>query len=147
MIKLNQSIWQIIDDMQSMSTFLLPGVEKILGQSLREEIQKSNEFFQFYSGQELALAGSISIVNIDLRLPRPTAARAGMLLLHVAGDCISLPQVKQRFPTLEITGVPRGRSLEEATTYTASTAWGEIDFGFQEKNADCLGYVGLKPNK
>ena len=147
MIKLNQSIWQIIDDMQSTSPFSLPGVEKILGQSLREEMQKSNEFFQFYSGRELALAGSTTIVNIDLRLPRPTTASAGMLVLHVASECISLAQVRQQHHRLEITGTPRGRSIDEATTYTLRTAWGEIDLGFQEKNADCLGYVGFKPNK
>lgn len=147
MIKLNQSIWQVIEDIQSISPLSLHDLEKIFSQPLREELQKSNEFFQFYSGRNTALAGSTTIVNIDLRLPRPTATSAGMLLLHVAGDCISLPQVKQQYPTLEITGTPRGRSLEEATTYTASTAWGEIDFGFQEKNADCLGYLGFKPNR
>lgn len=147
MINLNESIWQVIGDIQSIFPLSLAGVEKILGQPLQEDLQKSNEFFQFYSGQNLALADSTTILNIDLRLPRPTAASAGMLLFHVAGDCISLSQVKQQYPRLEISGAPRGRSLEEATTYTASTAWGEIDFGFQEKYADCLGYVGFKPNK
>jgi len=81
-------------------------------------MQKSNEFFQCCSGLELALAGLTTIVNIDLRLPRPTAASAGMLLLHVAGECISLAQVRQQHHRLEITGTPRGRSIDEATTYT-----------------------------
>ena len=145
MIKLNESIWQVIEDIQSMPLLSLQNVEKVLDQSLREEIHKSNEFFQFYSGQDIALADSATISNIDLRLPRPTATSAGMLLLHLGGECISLSDVKQLYPKLEITGTPRGRSLEEATTYTSSTAWGEIDFGFQEKNADCLGYVAFKP--
>jgi hypothetical protein len=70
-----------------------------------------------------------------------------MLVLRLGGACINLPELKQQHDNLQITEIPRGRSLEESTTYTASKSWGEIDFGFQEKKPDCLAYVILKPAK
>ncbi|MCR2746142.1 hypothetical protein [Limnobacter parvus] len=120
-----------------------------------EQTQKSNEYVQFFSGQQLALAGNSSIVKIDLRLPRDTSNSnsnsnsnsKGMLALDVDGKCITVQQVSQQFSDLAITGVPRGGSLEEATTFTTNTAWGKISFGFQQKKSDCLGYLVFNPGE
>lgn len=146
MIQLNLSVWQLIEDIQA-APFTLAGVEKILGQTLVEQTQKSNEYFQFFSGQELALAGNSRIVKIDLRLPRGTSNSKGMLAIHLGGECITMQQVSQQFADLAVTGMPRGGSLEEATTYTANTAWGKVSFGFQQKKPDCLRYLVFNTGK
>lgn len=146
MIQLNLSVWQLIEDIQA-APFTLAGIEKILGQTLVEQMQKSNEYFQFFAGQELALAGNSSIVKIDLRLPRDTNDRSGLLVLNLDGECISLQQVKRQFPDLALTDMPRGDSPEQATTFTASNAWGEVSFGFQQKKPDCLGYLVFEPGE
>lgn len=147
MIQLNLSVWQLIEDIQT-TAFTLPNVEKLLGQSLVEQTQQSNVSFQFFAGRQLALAGNVNIVDIDLRLPRKTTgnpANPGMLALHLGGECITLKQVNQQFSDLAITDIPRGESPEEATTFTANTAWGGVSFGFQEKKPDCVGYLVFNP--
>lgn len=147
MITLNQSIWQLIDNVQAAPNLTLGKVEGLLGQTLKEDLQKSNNFFKFYFGEPVQLAGNTQITHIDLRIPLQGAQSMGLFSVKLSGQCISLPQVKQVHPKLEITGAPRGRSPEEATTYSAGNTWGQIDFGFQEKNPDCLAYVVLKPAK
>jgi len=145
MIQLNLSVWQLIEDVQA-TRMALPDIEKILGQTLVEQTQKSNNYFKFYSGQPVALAAGATIAKIDLRLPQPTHNATGMLVLDIGGECITVEQVNQIFPNLTITGMPRGTSLEEATTLTDKTTWGEIRFGFQQKRPDCLGYLVFEPN-
>lgn len=145
MNQLNLSVWQLIEDVQA-TRLSLPSVEKILNQTLVEQTQKSNTYFKFYSGQPVALAGHSTIVKIDLRLPQPTHNSTGMLALDIGGECITVDQVNKVFPNLTITGMPRGDSLLEATTFTDKTTWGEIRFGFQQKKPDCLGYVVFEPN-
>ena len=147
MIKLNQSIWHLIEDIQTHPSLTLPHVEKKLAQTLVQDPQHSNAYFKFYYGQDIQLAGDTSVTKIDLRLPEEGAQSLGMLLLRLGGECIFMPQLKQQHENLRVTEIPRGRSLEEATTYTSSSPWGEIDFGFQEKKPDCLAYVILKPAK
>jgi len=147
MIKLNQSIWHLIDNIQTQPSLTLGHIEKKLAQSLAQETQHSNEYFEFYKGQTIQLAGETTVTQIDLRLPRQAARSPGMLLMRLEGDCITMPQLKQQYENLQVTDIPRGKSMEEATTYTATTPWGEIDFGFQVKKPDCLAYVILKPAK
>lgn len=146
MIQLNLSVWQLIENLQD-APLSLDRVEKLLAQSLIEEIQHSNEHFRFFAGKPLALAGNSTIVGIDLRLPRSSTGKPGLLALNLGGECISLKNLQTVFSNLKVTGMPRGGSLEEATTYTEETAWGEISFGFQEKKPECLGYVVFEPNK
>lgn len=146
MIQLNLSVWQLIEDMQA-TAFTLAGVEKLLGQSLIEQTQQSTVSFQFFAGQQLALAGNVNVVEIDLRLPRSTTSNPGMLALHLGGECITMQQVRQQFSELDVTDIPRGESPEEATTFTATTAWGGVSFGFQEKKPDCVGYLVFNPGQ
>jgi hypothetical protein len=147
MIKLNQSIWHLIEDIQTQPSLTLPNVEQKLAQTLVQDARHSNEYFKFYTGKEIQLAGDITVTAIDLRLPQQGAQSPGMLLLQLSGSCINMQQLAQQHQDLKITNTPRGGSLDESTTYTASKAWGEIDFGFQQKKPDCLAYVILKPAK
>lgn len=144
MTKLNSPIWKIIAETQEQETISLAHVEKTLGHSLTENTEQSNEFFKFYTAEPMQLAGNVAIHKIHLRLPRSASNGKGALAIYLQGECITLPKVRQQFPVLEITGTPRGDSLEEATTFTTNTAWGRISFGFQEKKPDCVGYVGLQ---
>jgi hypothetical protein len=147
MINLNRSIWNLIDDIQTQSSLTLAHVEKTLVQTLAHDTRHSNEYFKFYKGQSIQFAGEVKVSTIDLRLPQQGAQSPGMLLMYLEGKCITMPQLKQQYENLKITEIPRGKSLEEATTYTANNSWGEIDFGFQMKKPDCLAYVILKPVK
>lgn len=146
MIQLNLSVWQLIEDMQT-APLSLSGIEEILNQTLVEQTQQSNNYFRFYSGQPVLLAGHSKIWKIDLRLPQPSHDATGLLVIDIDGECITVEQVNKVFPNLNITSMPRGDSLLEATTFTDVTTWGKISFGFQEKRPDCLGYLVFEPNR
>jgi hypothetical protein len=67
------------------------------------------------------------------------------VLDNLNGECISLDTVRSRYGNLKITDFPRGRSLDEATSYSTFPAWGKLSFGFTERNPDCLAYVVINP--
>jgi hypothetical protein len=66
-----------------------------------------------------------------------------MLLLKVEGKCITKAELLQHFPNTTLFDMPRGRSLDEETSYTAEMEWGKMGFGFAERNPTCLSSVGF----
>lgn len=147
MASLNSSIWQVITNIQELGALSLSNTETLLNQTLTEEVEHSNEYFQMYKGRPVQLAGGTVITSIDLRLPKAPSGNPGLLSLNLEGSCINYSQVKQLFPTLVITSTPRGGSLEEATAHTSTSIWGKVIFGFREKRPDCVGYVTFRPLK
>lgn len=137
------TLWKLIESLSQQVPFTREKIEYILAASLPEREQ--NEHIISFHGKDIQLADQVVISNIELRLneKRPTP---GFLVIDINGKCISLQQLQSHYGMLEITEAPRGRSLDEATTYSASFSWGALSFGFKESNPQCLSFVVLDPS-
>jgi hypothetical protein len=104
-------------------------------------VEDENDVFISYKNKNFMLDGKVNIENIGAKVFRKNNKNAPYLLtLQVSGICITLPEVKQHYSDLTITDVPRGRSLEEETSYTTVRYSNNVklSFGFAEKKPDCL---------
>lgn len=77
-------------------------------------------------------------------MSRTQASRCA-LSLDIEGTCLTLSDVRSRYPKLDLTDVPHGHSWEEQTLWTSTQAWGRVSFGFKAKNPDCLCSVTMRP--
>jgi hypothetical protein len=138
------TVWQVIDRLIQQVPLSKIKVEAVLTTRLTEIHRSVNTVF--LEGGEVELANAIRISKIDLRLSTEPKD-PGFLVLEVDGDCISLSNVRTHFSQLSITGAPRGRSMDEATTHSTQLPWGKLSFGFKERKPECLAYVALDPKK
>lgn len=139
----HMTLWKAIDLLAQETPFTREKVEYILSAPLLKREQ--DESIISFEGKNIQLADQILIRNIELRANKDRQT-SGFLIIDLDGKCISLQQLKSHYRMLEITEVPRGHSLNEATTYTASLSWGTLSFGFKERNPQCLSWVVLNPS-
>ncbi len=145
MTQSKMTLWQAIDALVNQIPFSKPKVESTLGAQLSEV--RRNPYTVFLQNERtVVLAGGERINKIDLRLGTEEGD-PGFLALDIDGDCIGIEAVRSHYGEVKITDVPRGRSLDEATTHSTVLPWGKLSFGFKERNPDCLAYVVLNPKK
>ena len=140
------TLWQAIDALARQVPFTRSKVQAALSVALIERDNPSNELFQFYKSNPVKLAEGVEIENVDLRVKR-SGGHPGLVVLSTDGACVSLGDVRARYGDLEITGTPRGRSLDEETMHSTQLPWGKLSFGFRERKPDCLSSVVLNPRK
>ncbi|MDN6885383.1 hypothetical protein QMO14_17450 [Variovorax sp. CAN2819] len=138
------TLWQAIDALAAQLPFSTQKVGRTLSTTLSDTHAEGGAVFQFFEGTPVRLADGAELARIDLRIKREDASR-GFLVLELKGRCVPLAEVRQHYAALDITDVPRGRSLDEATTFTAMPGWGRLSFGFTERNPDCLAFVAFDP--
>lgn len=97
----------------------------------------SNAYNDMYEGGPVHLKGEVEIESIDLRVSKDKA-NSRMMVLKLAGNCVRKADVLGRNHDLAITDHPRGRSLDEETSYSVEKPWGKLSFGFAERSPDCL---------
>lgn len=145
----NQSpmtLWQTIDALISDIPFSTSKLEERLPARFTEATQPiHSEVNQFLEGSAVQLTDGVVISNLDLRVRRQ-GSHPGFLVLELQGRCVAFSEVSHHYPELTLTEVPRGRSLDEATSYTAVLPWGGLSFGFRERNPDCLAFVVFNPS-
>jgi len=138
----NTSLWQLID-MLGNHPSLVP--DKIM-QSLPIAFLKRNNngYFSSYDGGRLSLIDQVDIEAVLLRVRHEDEAR-GMVSLYLdpSGACVTLDEVHKHYPEVVITDHPRGHSLDEQTYWSIQQPWGELSFGFKERNPECLASVVL----
>lgn len=83
------------------------------------------------------LKGEVEIESIELRVGKDKA-NSRLMVLKLAGNCIRKADVLGRNDDLAMTDHPRGRSLDEETSYSVEKPWGKLSFGFAERSPDCL---------
>ncbi|MBI1907078.1 MAG: hypothetical protein HYS20_12725 [Rhodocyclales bacterium] len=136
------TLWRAIATLAQQIPFSKTRVESVLSVRLKE--QSSTTHTVFLEGGPVSLEGNVTISRTDLRLAlRPDDP--GLLLLEIAGDCITLDQLHPHYPDLKVSGNPRGKSLDEHTIYSVDQAWGKLSFGFKVRNPDCLDMIGFDP--
>lgn len=134
----NITIWKIIDLISQQTPFTKEKIENATGGFLSNKTEDGP--VTSFTGDNVPLADDIFIQKVELR-QNSNRPGSGLVLLDVSGRCISVEQLKTKYKMLEITEFPRGRSLDETTTYTSHFPWGAISFGFKEKNPECLSWI------
>lgn len=138
------TLWQAIDALAAQIPFSAQKVGHTLSTTFNDTHAAGGDVFQFFEGAPVRLADGTELSRIDLRIKRE-GPHPGFLVLDLQGRCVPLAEVRQHHGALEITDVPRGRSLDESTSYTATLGWGRLSFGFTERNPDCLAHVAFDP--
>ncbi|MCC8397431.1 hypothetical protein LJ656_33245 [Paraburkholderia sp. MMS20-SJTR3] len=142
------TLWQTVEALVQQIPFTKTKVENLLLTPLavkdasRSPIQ--NTAFQFYIAGPIRLSDDTTISRVDLRI-RHKAGHPGFLVLNLEGACVGLETVRAHYSDLKVTDRPRGRSLDEVTSYTATLQWGELSFSFKERNPTCLWSLAFDP--
>ncbi|MDR6524151.1 hypothetical protein J2789_006854 [Variovorax paradoxus] len=139
------TLWLAIDMLVTQIPFSKAKVESALLTQLSDTKAPGSEVFQFFEGTPVRFEDGVEASKFDLRIKRE-GAHPGFLVLEVQGRCVPLDEVKRHYADLAITDVPRGRSMNEATSYTATLGWGRLSFGFREKNPGCLAFIAFDPS-
>lgn len=139
------TLWQAIDAMAKQIPFSQAEVENALGTPMTEVRRNAYTIF-LQNEHPVSLSEGGRIAQVDLRLGME-AGDPGFMVLSIDDACVSLDAVRAHYNDLTITDRPRGRSLDEVTAYSASLAWGQLSFGFKERNPKCLASVALDPKK
>jgi len=132
------TLWQIIEILGDQPSLSPDKIKQVLPTDFSK--RRRSAYTSFYDGGPLYLADQINIEAIDLRVRLMNEAQ-GLIALEISGFCVTLEQVRVHYPDLVLTDIPRGRSLDEKTYWTAYLPWGELSFGFKERNPDCLASV------
>jgi hypothetical protein len=107
----------------------------------------ANDSFRTYEGKSVASETSPN-VTIELRTPVSTEATSGpLLILNVSEECLGREALEARHGALEITQIPRGKSMDEETVFSKKMGWGVLSFGFPENNKTCVKTVTLNFNR
>jgi hypothetical protein len=138
------TLWQAIEALAAQLPFSIQGVGRTLRTTLSDTHAEGAEVFRFFEGTPVRLADGTELSRIDLRIKRE-GAHPGFLVLDLQGRCVPMTEVRQHYAALDLTDVPRGRSLDESTSYTAALGWGRLSFGFAQRNPDCLAHVAFDP--
>ncbi|OMG71128.1 hypothetical protein [Burkholderia ubonensis] len=146
MTQSTMTLWQAIDTLAQQVPFSKVKVEHVLSTRLTETDEGGNDVFQFFKSTPVTLSDAVVIENVDLRIKRQ-GEHPGFMVLRLGGTCVGLDAVRGRYGHLEIVDVPRGRSLDESTTHAAKLPWGELAFGFLERNPGCLAFVAFDPKQ
>jgi hypothetical protein len=116
-------------------------VERALGVRLKTGVGTSA--FAVFEAGPVRLNG-IRLTGLELRSPLPgEEVTAGpLLILKVSSkNCVDRDQTLEAFGPLQLSGTPRGNSLDEETSYARIESWGTLSFGFAERSPDCLSSV------
>jgi len=142
------TLWQTIDTLAQQIPFTQAKIERLLGVALSDTDPRTLVFqptsSRFLEGGPVTLANDVEIENVDLRV-KHREGHPGFLVLNLSGRCIDLGTVRVHYLNLRVTDRPRGRSLDEVTSYTTVLPWGELSFSFKERNPDCLSSIAFAP--
>jgi hypothetical protein len=103
--------------------------------------------FRIYAGK-FGPGSDGRAADVEYRMPVSAAATAGpLLILKLTGPCLNQAQAQNRYGPLKLTDVPRGKSLDEETSFARTYPWGTLSFGFPERNRDCAATVVYNLNR
>jgi hypothetical protein len=138
----DMTLWTLIEKIAKSIPPNRDRVEHLLNVKLAIE-EQYNEYCTFWKGESKMSVNAVQITSALLRLNNKHAGKDEMLWLTVEGKCVSKAEVFQRFPNMHIVNAPTGHSINEETTYASERVWGDISFGFAERNPTCLSSVGF----
>ncbi len=134
-------LWTLVDDLPTRTPFDKEKIEQALRIVLIQDEEITNEYFTALKGGPVHLAQEVEIEAVSFRVSAKEPTEKWLLNLTAAGKCVARSDILARYPRLEITSAPRGRSLDEQTYYSSKESWGKVSFGFAERNPECLSSV------
>ncbi|GGP22192.1 hypothetical protein [Silvimonas iriomotensis] len=138
------TIWQLSQTLKDAMPISKTQLERVLGTKLVDG--NTNEYVQFWknsAGSAVQLEDGIEVSRIDLRIHRTYRDRVS-LGLYIQGKCISLQEVRARYPDMQLRYPPRpGITF---TGYAVDTPWGEMNFSISNEEPRCLVSVGFGTN-
>ncbi|OWQ84468.1 hypothetical protein CDN99_24575 [Roseateles aquatilis] len=134
-------LWTLVDYLPTRTPFDKDKIEKALRIVLVQDEELATGSFDAFKGGPVLLADEAQVESASLRVSRTEPVDKWILNLSITGRCVARSAVLARVPRLQITGAPRGRSLDEQTYWSSKEAWGSISFGFAERHPDCLSSV------
>ncbi|EPN9527359.1 hypothetical protein ACT5AM_002033 [Cronobacter malonaticus] len=141
------SLWQFIGTMRSSLADI--NVVTLNRAPLAFQLDSQNEYINFYRAEDVVFNAAGKLTDIELRLSRDPQEKTLLFISHWQGQCLTLNDVKQRYPMLKITDTPRGHSQNEVTSYTmpAGASGEAVTFSISEKTPDCLSNVIISREK
>lgn len=140
------TLWQLIDNAIQQIPFTRAKLESSLGTQLAPSDNSSNDAFELWMGGHAKLQDGVEIGNVDLRVKK-VGPHPGFLVLGLAGNCVTLSEVRSHYPDMKMTESPRGRSLDDTTAYTSQLAWGSLSFSFSERKPECVSSIAFDPRR
>jgi len=136
------TLWQLIEALIEHPAFNLETIGQVLPVDFSERHRSAGT--SFYEGGALHLADRTIIETIHLGIRRKNGI-SKWVGLDIAPNttCITRDEVKTNYPDIIIISAPRGHSLDEMTTWGIRRDWGEVVFGFKERNPRCLAHIGI----
>lgn len=64
-----------------------------------------------------------------------------LLAIDVTSGCVHAEDVAAHYKPWTLTDIPRGRSLDEQTSWSREERWGRLSFGFAERRPECLASI------
>lgn len=140
------SVWELIERVGAMRPLHKEQVESLL--AAKVAMTSENESYTFWDGTaDLPLSNNMKITKVSFSTANPTKPADLSMSVYLGGTCVSKQDLLKHFPTIEVVGAPRGRSLDEETVFSANTNWGKVKFGFTERAPDCLARLGFNFSK
>lgn len=139
----DMTLWTLVGKIAKDIPFNKDRIEHLLNVKLAIK-EQSSEYYTFWDGESKMSVNAVRIKSAFLRLNNKLGGTNEMLLLNLEGKCIAKAEILQHYPNITLFEMPRGRSLDEVTTYvTGDMGWGDISFSFAERNPACLSRVGF----
>ena len=138
------TLWQAIESVVQLVPFTKAKIERLFSIALSESRRSAHT--SFLVGEDVSLANGWHIAKVDLRLGLDVN-EPELLILELDGLCTTIEQVKDHYGSLQIAGIPTGRSPSEETSHSKDMPWGRLSFGFADRNPKCLTSVAFAPTK
>lgn len=142
-------IWTLIQQLTTDIPFTPEKIAHRLKVTLRQVSQTSA--FALLEGGPVSLANGVVIRKIDLRVPLQ-GNHPGILVLSLAGHCITHQEKQAHYPQMTILRVPRPEQLASDGTGTVwmgtQKPWGKLLFAFPVAAMvkDCMTAIVLDPS-
>jgi len=134
----NTTLWQLIEAVGGYPSLDPTALAAVLPVTFTPTTR--NAHFAMHEATGVLLADGAEITHVELRTSLQSAER-GLVVLNVSGACIDKDLMRQHYPDVALSNVPRGRSMNEQTGFATQQPWGKLSFGFKESNRDCLARV------
>lgn len=132
------TLWQLIDVLGGSPSLAPSAVVAVLPVAFKLTTRHAD--VADYAADGVALADGVHLGDVALRTRLDDTTR-GLMVLDVEGACMTLDDVRRRYPAITLTSPPPGHSPSESSGYSDAQAWGTLGFGFKESNRQCLATV------
>lgn len=109
------------------------------------QLASQNQYTDFYTAPPFRISATETVTELDARIVSGDRRRVGLLALDISGSELTAEDVKEHFPSLVVSAMPRGDSIHEKIYYRALVPWGKLSFGFNQMFPHYLNSIVFDP--